>query len=456
MTKKILFILTMVAIHLFGFSANAIAANSTMSFVNKFALSNENSQATSKAKSYLSIMSFSRDGLIKQLEYEGFSHSAAVYGVDNCNADWFEQAVKKANSYLEIMAFSKDGLIDQLEYDGFSNEEALFGVNQIYSDTNLQAQKKAESYLKNIAFSRDGLIKQLEYEGFPHENAVAAVEIVNVDWNEQAAKKAKSYIESMSFSRDDLIRQLEFEGFTHEEAVYGAENYEIVLQNRNNLENSIVVNDSMIKVLIKNLDNLFPIKVMEDFFSNPMVATYSDVGSATAIQTSNQDGYRNIVMFTNSDSVHDYRAVTKLNAGNLQNFYLSMDIQVNDVFPGNQGGCFIGYVNEPISINGTEESVSTIGLLLSDSAVILDVKEKTADAGIQMQLDTFSTQRNQKKMTIVRLTGQTFFFVDDVFVSQYHDGKNGPFQLVYGTTVFANGETTSCSFDNLIVRKVVK
>jgi hypothetical protein len=73
-----------------------------------------------------------------------------------------------------------------------------------------------------------------------------------------------------------------------------------------------------------------------------------------------------------------------------------------------------------------------------------------------MQLDTFSTQRNQKKMTIVRLTGQTFFFVDDVFVSQYHDGKNGPFQLVYGTTVFANGETTSCSFDNLIVRKVVK
>jgi hypothetical protein len=213
------------------------------------------------------------------------------------------------------MAFSKDGLIDQLEYDGFSNEEALFGVNQIYSDTNLQAQKKAESYLKNIAFSRDGLIKQLEYEGFPHENAVAAVEIVNVDWNEQAAKKAKSYIESMSFSRDDLIRQLEFEGFTHEEAVYGAENYEIVLQNRNNLENSIVVNDSMIKVLIKNLDNLFPIKVMEDFFSNPMVATYSDVGSATAIQTSNQDGYRNIVMFTNSDSVHDYRAVTNLMLG---------------------------------------------------------------------------------------------------------------------------------------------
>jgi hypothetical protein len=35
-----------------------------------------------KAKSYLSFMSFSRDGLIDQLEFEGFTHSQAVYGAD--------------------------------------------------------------------------------------------------------------------------------------------------------------------------------------------------------------------------------------------------------------------------------------------------------------------------------------------------------------------------------------
>mgnify|MGYP000334972687 CR=1 FL=1 len=28
-------------------------------------------------------MPFSREGLIEQLEYEGFTHSQAVYGVDN-------------------------------------------------------------------------------------------------------------------------------------------------------------------------------------------------------------------------------------------------------------------------------------------------------------------------------------------------------------------------------------
>jgi hypothetical protein len=44
---------------------------------------------------------------IKQLEYEGFSHSAAVYGVDNCNADWFEQAVKKGELLSRNYGFLK-------------------------------------------------------------------------------------------------------------------------------------------------------------------------------------------------------------------------------------------------------------------------------------------------------------------------------------------------------------
>lgn len=33
------------------------------------------------AKTYLNTMSFSRSGLIEQLEYEGFTHSQAEYGV---------------------------------------------------------------------------------------------------------------------------------------------------------------------------------------------------------------------------------------------------------------------------------------------------------------------------------------------------------------------------------------
>ena len=88
--------------------------------------------ALDRALSYLRSSAFSYEGLIDQLEYEGFTHAEAVYGADHCGADWKEQAVKSAKSYLSHMSFSKDGLIDQLEYEGFTRAEAEYGANQVY------------------------------------------------------------------------------------------------------------------------------------------------------------------------------------------------------------------------------------------------------------------------------------------------------------------------------------
>lgn len=88
--------------------------------------------ALAKAEQYLSIMPFSKSGLVKQLEYDGFPHEDALYAAENCGADWYEQAVIKAKQYLDIMPFSQSDLVKQLEYDGFSNEEAIYGVNAAY------------------------------------------------------------------------------------------------------------------------------------------------------------------------------------------------------------------------------------------------------------------------------------------------------------------------------------
>ncbi|WP_303203898.1 Ltp family lipoprotein [Raoultibacter timonensis] len=89
------------------------------------------SNAVKKAKDYLSFMAFSYDGLIDQLEYEKFSYDDAVYGVDNCGADWNEQAAKKAEEYLDFMSFSRDGLIEQLQYEGFTYDQAAYGVDSV-------------------------------------------------------------------------------------------------------------------------------------------------------------------------------------------------------------------------------------------------------------------------------------------------------------------------------------
>ncbi|OBI88651.1 hypothetical protein A9X01_14710 [Mycobacterium asiaticum] len=92
--------------------------------------------AIAKAKSYLAYTGFSKQGLIKQLEYDKFSTADATFAVEQIEAtggvDWNEQAVKKAKSYLSYSSFSKDGLINQLEYDGFTPSEAEYGANVAY------------------------------------------------------------------------------------------------------------------------------------------------------------------------------------------------------------------------------------------------------------------------------------------------------------------------------------
>lgn len=86
--------------------------------------------ARKSAESYLDGAAFSRKGLVKQLEYEGFSHEDAVYGVDSVRADWKQEAAESAQSYLDSSSFSRSGLRKQLEYEGFTPAQAKYGVTQ--------------------------------------------------------------------------------------------------------------------------------------------------------------------------------------------------------------------------------------------------------------------------------------------------------------------------------------
>ncbi len=85
--------------------------------------------ARRSAENYLDLTAFSRSGLIKQLEFEGFSNEDAVYGVDHVAVDWNEQAAKSAANYLELTSFSRSGLVEQLLFEGFTQAEAEYGVS---------------------------------------------------------------------------------------------------------------------------------------------------------------------------------------------------------------------------------------------------------------------------------------------------------------------------------------
>jgi hypothetical protein len=110
-------------------SKPSTAASSSISRSSEPELTMGQRNALRAAANYLSAMAFSHDGLIKQLEYEGYSTEDATYAADHCGANWNEQAAKSAKNYLSAMSFSRSGLIQQLEYEGFTASQAEYGAS---------------------------------------------------------------------------------------------------------------------------------------------------------------------------------------------------------------------------------------------------------------------------------------------------------------------------------------
>ena len=88
--------------------------------------------ALETAYQYLDYTAFSYTGMIDQLEFEGYTHSEAVYAADNCGAVWDQQAVKMARQYLDYSSFSRSELKEQLEFEGFTSEQAEYAVSVVY------------------------------------------------------------------------------------------------------------------------------------------------------------------------------------------------------------------------------------------------------------------------------------------------------------------------------------
>ncbi len=96
------------------------------------AVSGAQENALRAARDYLDYTAFSRQGLIEQLEDEGYSIEDATWAVDNVTVDWNQQAAAMARQNLDYTAFPRQGLIDQLLYEGFTPDQAEYGVAQEY------------------------------------------------------------------------------------------------------------------------------------------------------------------------------------------------------------------------------------------------------------------------------------------------------------------------------------
>lgn len=91
----------------------------------------EQMNAFMSAKMHLEEMPYSHAGIVAALEAEGCSHEDAVYAADKLGVDWSRKAAEMAAQYLDTMEFTREDLVDQLIYEGFTREQAEAGATAV-------------------------------------------------------------------------------------------------------------------------------------------------------------------------------------------------------------------------------------------------------------------------------------------------------------------------------------
>ena len=111
---------------------------STSSFTDDYsALDYESQNCYDQAMSYLDFMAFSRNGLIQQLQHDGYTDQAISNALDLLEkyyVSWDTEAVKKAQEYMETFSFSQQRLYEQLIHDGFTEEQANYSASYVYNN----------------------------------------------------------------------------------------------------------------------------------------------------------------------------------------------------------------------------------------------------------------------------------------------------------------------------------
>ena len=128
-----------------------------------------------------------------------------------------------------------------------------------------------------------------------------------------------------------------------------------------------------------------------------------------------------------------------------------MDVVIRDINPAGQAGCFIGYTNDLASALRHEDAAQVF-LMADKNGVGFYRKFESENSGTFTRIS--GAENDQYTLSIVRFTGQTYAYINGQFAGQFTEVIEGPFQLVYGAAALKEGDTASCSFDNLSVRKV--
>lgn len=210
-----------------------------------------------------------------------------------------------------------------------------------------------------------------------------------------------------------------------------------------------IVSSEMVKIVQDNRENLFPINLVMEDFSDQVDALLSHVGEDGIMRFVTEFGQQDIDMFVNTDLIHDHLGKFNFDGEYPENFEISADVTVRDAYPRKQGGCYVGFTDNGMT---NDRNTDEFLFVFDGNFGMFYNKKAGMDAGDVL----FDSPLSKKtaRITVSHLSRHTFVFIDGICVGQYHDGKSGPLRISYGVVTFAEGKTACCSFDNLSVRKV--
>lgn len=201
-----------------------------------------------------------------------------------------------------------------------------------------------------------------------------------------------------------------------------------------------------LKLLQHNWLNLFPISAQKNDFKvkQPEQRLYTTVGDLRT-QVDNEVQYVSLTL--KPDGVTENDGMQRIQgAGNLESFFVTMNVNTKFIEPKRYGGCYLGYINE---VTGRKIFAGVM-----NGSPYIEVKEKNAVEGQRYRIK-LDSNIDSAKLTLIRIFDTTFVLVDDKIVRQFKDGDDGKFQLIYGPVLYRDGETAQCTFDDLYLRKVV-
>ena len=84
--------------------------------------------AIEAAKKYIETGNYTYTSLIDKLQQDGYSTADAEYAANNCGANWKGMAANEAKKLLDGGMTTKEEVVDQLIFKGFTYEQAVHGA----------------------------------------------------------------------------------------------------------------------------------------------------------------------------------------------------------------------------------------------------------------------------------------------------------------------------------------